>query len=95
MAAAPRPLVPALRPEVALELRPHGVQRGEEGVVRGRLLELLLGDQAEHAYRALPGGDPRVVVQPHEEHDGLVVPADPQVVRQLLERFQALGECWA
>ena len=50
MAASVLPLVPALRPQVALELGPHGFQRGQEGIVaEPPSVQLILGDQAEHA----------------------------------------------
>ena len=82
-------LVPALRSEVPLELGPHGVEGGQERIIVRGLLELLLRDHPEHPHRVLPRGQPRVVVQAHEEHDGLEVPADPEIVRELLQRLQS------
>ena len=78
-------LVPGLAALVALELPVHFLEGREVGVVLGELVVAFLGDHAEHLGRVLLALEPDVVVQPDEEHDGVEVPGEPQVVRYLLE----------
>ncbi len=94
--AAQRTCGPVLEPpgrfEVATEVVVHLAEEPHERGVGGQLLEPRAVDHAEQAHRIVEGRLPDLGVDPPEQVAGAVVPGPPQVVRQVLEGDQGLGE---
>src|SRR5207253_9883022 len=63
----------------------------ERGIVRGRV-ELALVDAPEHGLRIVAGRIPKRGVQPREERSRGTVPAEPQVVGELLQAGELGGQ---
>jgi len=58
---------------------------GQEGVILPELVEPVLADHSQHLDGILARCHPGVLVDPHEQGDGVEIPGQPEVARQ---RFQ-------
>ena len=77
---------------VAAEPRDHPVEMREERFVLRGLEKPFLGDRAQQQNGVVVGVLPEVAAEPPEQADRLVIPRPAEVVGQLLEGAQPLGQ---
>ena len=78
--------------DILVEIAADPVQMGEERLVLGGFLQPLLGDGGEHQDRIVVGLFPEIAIEAAEQADRLVVPRPAEVVGEILQGPQRLGE---
>jgi hypothetical protein len=91
-AGGPPPVPGRVLVQVGAQPLEGAVVEGEEAVGAGERLEPLLRDGAEEQHRVLVRPVPEVAVQPAEDGAQVVVPGPAQVVGDLAQAREALGE---
>ena len=70
----------------------RGVVEDEEALVDSRVREHLLRNEPQHEDRVVRGLPPERVVEPAEDFAGLWIPGPPEIVGQLREPAQTIGD---
>ncbi|OPZ97884.1 MAG: hypothetical protein BWY71_01450 [Planctomycetes bacterium ADurb.Bin412] len=83
-------VIPARPAHVGIQFFADAVQMRQKSSIFGNLIQPLLRKLAQHLHRIMAAFFPQFPVQPAKHIRGVVIPAPPQIIRNIFQTLQSL-----